>query len=115
MRAPAEYESAYADTLFYSPQPSSSDFGEREAFRHYLHCLRQQVVNSVPDKSFTLTCDSYLSLLDELEVAIHNLNTNGIRGESRCFSKVIDASRSAIAVHKAARGAVLNRMWCDLI
>ena len=37
----------YSEMLFNGSLPSSTGFGEKEAFRHYLYCLHKQCQNSV--------------------------------------------------------------------
>src|SRR5262249_31079568 len=46
MNTPSEMGSTYADILFQGPQPSTVQFTEQAAFRHYLHCLRHQAMEA---------------------------------------------------------------------
>ena len=43
MAPPGDMGSHYADVLFQGPQPTTVQFPEPQAFRHYLQCLRSQV------------------------------------------------------------------------
>ncbi len=108
------FDNSYSSKLFSAPQPSLSGYKERDAFRHYLHTLRQQVTHLSPKTTFIETCDNYLYTLDEAESALSTLEANGIKGETRGFGKVLDACRSAITTHKAIRGPVLSRKWRGL-
>ena len=47
MRPPQELDGGYTSVLFSGAQPSTVDFSEQAAFRHYLHALRGQVGTAV--------------------------------------------------------------------
>lgn len=44
---PVTMKNKYSEMLFNGSLPSSTGFGEKEAFRHYLYCLHKQCQNSV--------------------------------------------------------------------
>lgn len=113
LRTPAEYSSEFADDIFVSPQPSTANFPEQHAFRHYLQCLHYQV--SVARKgTFDETIDHHMKQLDETEVLLQELHANQVKGQMRDFKVCVDANRAALAVLKKERGPVLRRMWGGL-
>lgn len=110
----SDYDSEYADPLFNSTLPSSVNWGERYAFRHYLHSLNQQV-NMNTKGTFDDTFDKQMELIDSAEELNRQLRQNGIFGQSRDFHEFFDINRSAIIRFKSTRGALFRRTWDDLI
>lgn len=110
---PAGMTSSYADPLFAGVQPSSSGFGEREAFRHYLHCLRQQTLGSRL-ATFDDTLRHHEAMLDAAEELHTRLESSGVRFQQRGFSDAFDVVRSALAMLEATRGPTLRRAWSSL-
>lgn len=110
MRADPQLGSIYADPLFGGSQPSSVQWGERDAFRHYLTCLRGQCAQ-VSVASFNEAMSIQARLLDSAQSGLRTLRAAGVYGNDRDFSQVLDANRSALAVFESARGARLRREW----
>jgi len=102
--------SNYADILFSGAQPSVTEYGERDSFRHYLHCLREQVIQA-RRRSFKETIDAHILQLENAERLISFLQRNGVRGQNRDFGKVVDVNRVAVAALETARGFILDRIW----
>lgn len=113
MAPQAAFGSSYAAALFSGVQPSSVGFGEQEAFRHYLQCLRQQALG-VRAASFDATVANLQQTLDAAERQASLLARNGVLPQLRAFSDAFDAVRSALASLEATRGGLLRRAWSRL-
>lgn len=110
IRSSAALGSHYADNLFGGAVPTSVNWGETDAFRHYLTCLRSQVIASKRG-SFTDTVDGLYASLDEAEALLRRLRRVGVMGQDRDFHEYVDVNRSALALFVRAREARLSRTW----
>ncbi|NLY92988.1 MAG: hypothetical protein GXY23_03065 [Myxococcales bacterium] len=110
LEAPTEYSSPYAAPLFAGVQPSSTGFGEREAFRHYLHCLRHQA-RQARRATFDETLAHHRQLLDSGEQLVTLLSSRGVLSQGRGFGEIFDVVRSALTMFEATRGPTLRRAW----
>ena len=110
LRPPAALGSSFADPLFAGAAPTSVNWGEQSAFRHYLTCLNGQVLRASKN-SFDETVNQHRGLLDEAESNLKKLRAGGVLGGDRDFSQILDINRSAISMLTHARGAQLRRMW----
>ncbi|HYP29372.1 MAG TPA: hypothetical protein VE262_21860 [Blastocatellia bacterium] len=106
--------SDYAGVLFQGPQPTSIDFSEQSAFRHYLSTLHAQV-KAARLSTFDQTVDQYKATLDNAEAILHQLQSAGVKGQQRDFSEIIDINRAALAVLCDTRGPLLRRYWDRLL
>lgn len=113
MKPPSGFPLSDASPLFAGASPSSVDWGEQSAFRHYLDTLHHQVSDIAKD-SFDETVQCYLKILDEAESLLVRLSGKGVLAGDRDFSACIDANRSAISVLRAERGAQLKRRWGNI-
>jgi hypothetical protein len=102
--------SNYADPLFAGAAPTSVNWGEQAAFRHYLTCLNGQVLQARKN-SFEETVNQHRTLLDEAEANLKKFRTSGVLGGARDFTQILDINRSAISMLTHARGAQLRRKW----
>lgn len=103
----------YASPLFTGAIPTSVNWKEPQAFRHYLTALRSQVISAVKptfDESFS----AYVRSLDDAESIAEKLANKGVPSGDRGVKKFADASRSAMAVFRAARESRLSRNWNQL-
>ncbi|MEG4859904.1 hypothetical protein QUB75_18715 [Microcoleus sp. K1-B6] len=105
--------SSEADILFSGSQPSSTGFGERESFRHYLKTLRSQVFESRKN-SFDESVNHHKYLLDSAEDILARFRDVGIRDKARDFEAVIDTNRAALSYLQDYRGVILGRAWSSL-
>jgi hypothetical protein len=105
--------SPYAAPLFSGMQPSSVGFGEQEAFRHYLHCLRHQA-RSARGASFDATLVAHRQALDAAERHAKSLANAGVLSQGRGFGDAFDAVRAALNALEATRGSMLRRAWAGL-
>ena len=110
---PANLDGGYASVLFGGAQPSSVGFSEQMAFRHYLNCLRGQVL-AAERPTFDETVAAHRELLDNAETLLSMLSASGIRGQQRDFSNIIDVNRAALELFVSLRGAMLRRRWVSL-
>lgn len=110
LKPPAALGSKFADPLFAGAAPTSVNWAEQAAFRHYLTCLNGQVLQARKN-SFDETVNQHRSLLDETESKLKRFRANGVLGGDRDFSQILDINRSAITMLTQARGAQLRRKW----
>lgn len=110
LRSDAGLGSDYADVLFSGAQPTSTDYSEQQAHRHYLQCLHEQcaLVSAGPYRE---TYSAHLGMLDSCEAMLTQLHRQGVRGQDRDFANIIDVNRSALTAIDNARGFVLERTW----
>lgn len=102
--------SNYADVLFQGLPPSAVNWGEQDAFRHYLTCLRSQT-RRIRQTSFQDAFDDNLSMLDQAETLVSTLRREGVYGGDRDFVSCFDVNRAALTRFRAARGQQLQRRW----
>lgn len=110
---PEIMRNSYSDMLFKGGLPSSTGFGEKEAFRHYLFCLRKQCQSSVRD-TYKETRDAHLAVLGTAEQLLSGLGEKGIRGQDRDFTEILDVNRAAIAAFDMAYQFPLSQEWNSL-
>jgi hypothetical protein len=110
MRTDAAMGSTYSDILFTGPQPSTIQFTEQAAFRHYLHCLRHQAMQA-RRPTFDQTLTAHEQLLNDAETILQQLHGVGVTGGRRDFEDMIDVNRAALGVLRSNRGPMLRRRW----
>ncbi len=110
LKTAEKYGSSYSDILFGGAQPTTTNFKEPDAFRHYLHCLKTQCEESTKN-TYEATKD-YLKILFETADDLTNyFKNNGIRGKGRDFSEVAEANLSIIDAFDSLRGLVYKTSW----
>lgn len=110
MAPPPEMRNQYCEMLFGEVLPSTTGYGEKEAHRHYLHCLRHQCLESTRG-TYEETRDAHLLVLETAEQLLSGLRAKGIRGQDRDFGEIIDVNRAAIAAHDMAYKYPLSQEW----
>jgi hypothetical protein len=110
MAPDAALRSDYAAPLFSGAPPTSVNWKDQPAFRHYLTCLNAQVESS-GRASFDETLADQRAKLDAAEATTTRLRAAGVFGGDRDFSNVVDVNRSALTLLANARGAQLRRSW----
>lgn len=113
MAPPNSLGSNYADVLFRGAQPTTVQFPEATAFRHYLHSLHSQAAAARLD-SFNATVASHSQDLDVAEDLLERLQAVGVRGQLRDFTESVEPNRAALAVLQQQRGPMLRRRWAEL-
>jgi hypothetical protein len=108
-----EFESDYAKALFTGVQPTTVNWREKEAFRHYLNYLKKQCID-VSKNSYENTRD-YLKLLFETAQDLSEFFTqNGIRAKHRDFSNVAESNLAILSGFDNIRGLVFSANWNSL-
>lgn len=113
LKADSSFQSEYADVLFLGAQPTTVKFSEREAFRHYLQCLKVQS-RQASRNNFSETINGLNMQLEAANQLLKLFRSKGIRGKYRDFSEVIDLNISALDSFKNSRGFMFSKKW-DLI
>ena len=113
MKTPESMSNPYSDILFGPALPSSADFKEGKAARHYLFCLRKQCEDSVRE-SYQETKNAHLAMLGTAELLLSGLNEKGIKGQNRDFTEILDVNRAAIAAFDMAYQYPLSQEWKNL-
>jgi len=104
------FNTDYSEMLFSGAQPTTTNFSEREAHRHYLNTLHTEASQSQKN-SYRDTYELQIASLNEAETLIDQLHQAGIRGQDRDFVDYINVNRSALAALDQTRGFVLDRSW----
>jgi hypothetical protein len=113
LKTPDIFNSSYADILFTGAQPTIINFSEREAFRHYLHCLSVQC-KDVTKESYDDTL-KYLRLIFETALDITTFyRSRGVRGKHRDFSNVAEINISLLDAFDSLRGLIYRHKWTSL-
>jgi hypothetical protein len=110
MRPPAGFDAEYARPLFEGAQPTSVNWGEQNAFRHYLTSLHTQVANA-RQNTFEATINAHRTLLNEAEKFATELQQNGVYAGDRAFLPIFDVNRSALITFAKSRGYRLGKNW----
>jgi hypothetical protein len=113
IKADGSFQSKYADILFSGASPTTVKFSEREAFRHYLQCLKIQA-DQATRGTFNETINGLIMQLETANQLTQYFRSYGVRGKNRDFSEVVDINISAIDSFKNTRGFMFSKKW-DLI
>jgi hypothetical protein len=113
MAPPGNLDGGYATSLFVGGQPTTVGFTEQAAFRHYLHALRGQVLQSSA-ATYDDTIAGHRLLLDNAATVLSNLNAAGVKGQQRDFTEILDVNRAALQLFDSLRGPMLRRSWSGL-
>jgi hypothetical protein len=110
MRPDPALGSSYGDALFLGAPPSSVKWGESNAFRHYLTCLRSQCA-AVTRASFVGAMAAQEASLNTARGLLAQLSAAGVRGQDRDFSDYVDVNQAALATLDMSVGARLRKSW----
>lgn len=110
---PVTMKNKYSEMLFNGSLPSSTGFGEKEAFRHYLYCLHKQCQNSVLE-TYAETKNLHVLMLETAEQLLSGLGKKGIKGQDRDFTEILDVNRAAISAFDMAYHFPLSQEWNEL-
>jgi len=113
LKAPDRYSSSSSGVLFSGAQPSTTNFREPDAFRHYLHCLKHQC-NESTRKTYEETKDYLKILFETAEDLTGFFKKNGIRGKGRDFNDIAESNLSIIDAFDNLRGLVYKISWDQL-
>ena len=95
--------------LFTGAQPSGVNWGEQNAFRHYLSCLREQA-GAASRVSFDESLSAYTQGLAESQSIVGQLRENGVFGQDREFTDFFDVGLSAAGILESSLGPRLRRL-----
>jgi len=113
MQPPNDVDGGYATVLFSDAQPSTVDFSEQAAFRHYLYALRAQVA-AAEASTFDDTIARHEAILESAEDVLSTLSAAGVLGQKRDFGDIIDVNRAALSLLSSTRGPLLRHRWNTL-
>ena len=114
LRPSEEYDNEYIKLIFSGIMPSTTEFKENMAFKHYLETLRRQVHMCSKD-TFDKTISHNELMLEIAEQKIKYLEGNGVYAQTRSFKDMVDVNRSAIQRLTKTRGFMLKHSWADII
>ena len=80
------FDGGYVSAMFSGTLPSTVDFTEQAAFRHYLHALHAQAA-SASAASFNETVQRHQQLLDSAEQILAELAKVGVKGQQAILLK----------------------------
>jgi hypothetical protein len=100
----------YINILFSGAKPSSVEFGDSLAFKHYLLSLKEQCLLAKRD-TFENTIDYHQMLSDNASDLIRKLEKAGVRDPKRSFSSIVDVYQDTLFKLKKERGPLLKRKW----
>lgn len=105
--------SNYSNILFSGAQPTTVNFSEREAFRHYLQCLHSQCL-STTHNSYEDT-KVYLKMLIDTALDLASFfRESGVRAKHRDFGNVGDSCLGAIDAFDNTWGLLYQAKWDEL-
>lgn len=113
MKPTKEMDLEYVDLLFSGVLPSSTNFTETLAFKHYLNCVKIQMKDLVK-KSYKETFATNELLLESSRKRIESLENNGVYAQGRSFEDVIDVNKSALQRLDKNRGLQLQLDWKNI-
>jgi hypothetical protein len=105
--------SAYVAGLFSGGQPTTVGLEEQDAFRHYLHCFRGQVMRP-PAASFEEALAAEEARLEDARQLLTRLRAAGVLGQLRDFSTTVDSTLAAVRFLANTRGHQMRRNWRNL-
>lgn len=113
MKFPEAYETEYSEILFNGAQPTTVNFKEKQAFRHYLNSLKMQC-SEVSKETYEDT-KSYLKMIFEAAMDLTSyFRKNGVRGKHRDFNDVGESNLSVIDAFDNIRGLIYNTKWQEI-
>ena len=113
LKAESLFDSNYADILFTGAQPTSVEFSEREAFRHYLQCLHVQT-GLTQKNTFDETYLYLTQMFDAAGKLASYFKSRGVRAKYKDFSDVYEDTISALDLFKTTRGMIFKHKWNSL-
>lgn len=100
----------YINILFNGSKPSTVEFGDSLAFKHYLLSLKEQCLLAKRD-TFENTVDYHQKLSDNAFDLIRELEKAGVREPKRSFRNIAEIYQDTLFKLKKERGPLLKRKW----
>jgi hypothetical protein len=110
MATPAQMVNKHSHMLFGEATPSSTNFGEGDSFKHYLHCLRIQC-ELASKSTYVETRNSQFAQLETAARILKGLHDERIKGQDRDFSEICDVNEAAIQIFDKEFGFAMAREW----
>lgn len=105
-----EFRHGYADQLFRDAPPEAVRFGDREAFLHYLSCMRRQSeLCSLP--TFKERVSYALDQLVRAKGLNAELKSKGVSGQARDFTDIYDVNIAALKTFEHGSGFIAEQNW----
>lgn len=105
-----EFENKYSAMLFAGAQPTSTNYRERNSFRHYLHCLRLQC-EILTKPTYLETFDLYDFMLSSADAQIKEFKKFGMTGSSRDFAPALETNQVSMLTNERDYGFKLRMDW----
>lgn len=105
-----DYSNDSSSILFKGARPSTTNYKERDSFKHYLHCLREQC-KLISKDTYDDTLTTYELMLIGAENKINRFKKKGISGQNRDFDAAIEANRVAMYANQEDYGFRLSMNW----
>ena len=110
MMPPPDMGNPYSSMLFQGALPSSTNYKERDSFKHYLHCLRIQAMTSAKS-TYAETLNSLTLSYSTASTLFEGLRNARIKGQERDFFEIIDANEAAISLFDKEFGFAMSQEW----
>lgn len=110
MAPPPSMSNQYSNVLFGGAMPSSTNYSERDSFKHYLHCLRIQCENA-SKKTYVDSRNAQFAQLETAACILDGLHDERIKGQDRDFSEIVDVNEAAIQTFDREFGFVMAQEW----
>lgn len=113
LKTDESFKSNFSEILFAGAQPTTVNFGERDSYAHYLHCLKVQANNEIKT-TFEETKNSLTMEIETARLLTEDFIKNGITGRNRDFNNIADINLSAIAAFNVIRGLSMSHNWSSI-
>jgi len=104
------YKNKYSDVLFRGATPTSTNYREKDSFRHYLYCLREQCKVLSKD-TYKEAFDMYEFMLNAADAKMKAIKAYGLTGRQRDFAGAVEANRVAMYYINDNYRLKLNFEW----
>ncbi len=110
LKSPTIMENDYSQVLFAGAMPSSTNYKERDSFKHYLHCLRLQC-ELASRNTYVETREALFAQLETAAHLIRGLHSKRIKGQERDFCEIVDVNEAAIQIFDKEFGFAMSQEW----
>ena len=110
MAPPPSMANQYSNILFGGAMPSSTNYSERNSFKHYLHCLKIQCENA-GRATYVDSRNAQFAQLETAACILDGLHDERIKGQDRDFREIVDVNEAAIQTFDKEFGFAMSREW----
>ncbi len=107
---PPSMANQYSNVLFGGAIPSSTNYSERNSFKHYLHCLKIQCENA-NRATYVDSRNAHFAQLETAARILDGLHDERIKGQDRDFREIVDVNEAAIQTFDKEFGFAMAREW----